>query len=316
MKAARIHHFGPPDVIVIDDLSCPSPSAEEVLVRVSHAGVGPWDAWIREGSSVVRPALPLTLGSDLSGIVEAVGAGVVTVKPGDAVYGATNPEFIGAYAQFASANVTMIASKPASLSFAEAASAPVVAVTAWQMLFEYANAKTGQTVLIHGAAGSVGAYAVQLAAQAGLHVIATASAADATYVRSRGADIAVDYRASRFEELVPMVDVVLDTVGGETTERSLRVIKPGGVLVSIVSEPRDLQAHSRDIKVIFFLVEVTTERLNRITDLFERGKLVARVGTMLPLEQVRTAHEMLAGVSHHPGKIVLSIGEPGSGFCG
>ena len=128
MKAARIHRFGPPDVIVIDDLPCPTPGAGEVLVRLSHAGVGPWDAWIREGRSVVKPTLPLTLGSDLSGIVEAVGSGVTTVKPGDPVYGVTNPEFIGAYAQFAVAKAHMITRKPASLSFPQAASAPVVAV--------------------------------------------------------------------------------------------------------------------------------------------------------------------------------------------
>lgn len=309
MKAARVHHFGPPDVIVIDDLPCPNPSAGEVLLRVSHAGVGPWDAWIREGRSVVTPALPLTLGSDLAGIVEAIGAGVVTVKPGDAVYGATNPEFIGAYAQFAVANANMLARKPASLSFAEAASAPVVAVTAWQMLFEYGKAKAGQTVLIHGGGGSVGAYAVQLAVQAGLHVIATASAADAPYVQSKGAGVVIDYRASRFEDSGPMVDLVLDTVGGETSERSLRVIKPGGILVSIVTEVKALQSNSRHIKAVFFLVEVTTERLDRITDLFEREKLTPRVGNTLPLDQVRTAHEMLGGAPHQPGKIVLRIGE-------
>lgn len=307
MNAARIHRFGPPDVIVIDDVPRPDPAAGEVLLRLSHAGVGPWDAWIREGKSVVKPALPLTLGSDLSGIVEVVGRNVTNVRVGDEVYGVTNPDFVGAYAQYAIAKANMIGRKPRSLSFAEAASAPVVAVTAWQMLFEYAKAVSGQSVLVHGAGGSVGAYAVQLAARAGLTVIATASASDTQYVQSLGATTVIDYRTSRFEELVPMVDIVLDTVGGQTAERSLRVIRPGGILVSIVPQPESLKREAREVRTVFFLAEVSTERLDRITDLFEREKLRPRVGTTLPLEDVRAAHEMLAGAPHLPGKILLSI---------
>lgn len=305
MKAARIHRFGPPDVIVINDLPRPVPGEGEVLVRVSHAGVGPWDAWIREGRSVVKPHLPLTLGSDLSGTIEAIGSNVAHLRSGDEVYGVTNPEFIGASAEFALANASMIARKPASLQFREAASVPVVAVTAWQMLFEYAKASPGQTVLIHGAGGSVGAYAVQLAAQAGLHVIATASAGDLQYVQTLGAATALDYRATRFEEQIPTVDVVLDTVGGETMRRSLKLIKAGGTLISIVEVPPP----SPDIRTTFFLVEVSTARLDELTALFDEGKLIPRVGTILPLAQVRTAHEMLAGAPHQPGKIVLRINE-------
>jgi NADPH:quinone reductase-like Zn-dependent oxidoreductase len=309
MKAGRIHRFGAPDVIAIDDLPRPTPGPGEVLVRVANAGVGPWDALIREGKSVVNPPLPITLGSDLSGSVEAVGSGVTESKPGDKVYGVTNPEFIGAYAQFALANANMIAPKPESLSFKEAASVPVVAVTAWQMLFEYAKASPGQTVLIHGAAGNVGAYAVQLAAQAGLRVFATASASEAPFVRSLGAATVIDYKGRPFENLVPTVDIVLDTVGGETRQRSIRLVKPGGILVSVVSEPMPSAADLGDIRAVFFLVEVTTERLDRLTALFEGGKLTPRVGTVLPLEQARTAHEMLAGAPHLPGKIVLSMAD-------
>jgi NADPH:quinone reductase-like Zn-dependent oxidoreductase len=309
MKAARIHRYGPPDVIAIDDLPLPTPEAGEVLVRVANAGVGPWDALIREGKSVVHSPLPITLGSDLSGWVERIGPDVTGLKPGNKVYGVTNPEFVGAYAQFALVKGNMIARKPESLSFEQAASAPVVAVTASQMLFEYAKAVPGQTVLIHGAAGNVGAYAVQLAADAGLHVFATASAADARYVQSLGAETVIDYRGSLFEELVPRVDIVLDTVGGEARKRSFAIIKPGGILVSAVSEPMPSRADSGNIRAVFFLVEVTTERLDRLTDLFDRGKLIPRVGTVLPLEQARTAHEMLAGAPHKPGKIVLSMAD-------
>jgi len=317
MKAARIHRFGPPDAIVIDDLQTPSPGAGEVIVRVSHAGVGPWDALIREQRSAVQSALPITLGSDLSGTVEAVGPGVTQFKPEDAVYGVTNPEFIGAYAEFAVARANMIARKPASLSFSEAASAPVVAVTAWQMLFEYAKATAGQSVLVHGAGGNVGAYAVQFAAQAGLHVIATASAQDESYVRSLGAATVVDYRARRFEDVVSDVDVVLDMVGGETRNRSFPIIKPGGILVS-VSEPLPKSGAAENVRAVFFLVEVTTARLETITTLFNQGRLIPRVGSVLPLEEARVAHEMLAGAPHKPGKIVLEIAgrRPGLGPIG
>src|SRR6266702_7175269 len=220
MKAARIHRFGPPEVIVIDDLPRPTPGAGQLLIRVAAAGVGPWDALIREQKSVVNSSLPLTLGSDLSGIVETAGAGVTQFKTGDKVYGVTNPEFIGACVEYALASATMIARKPESLSFNEAASVPVVAVTAWQMLFEYAKAQSGQSVLIHGAAGNVGAYAVQLASQAGFHVFATASSDNARYVQGLGATTVVDYKTTRFEEVVPAVDVVLDMVGGDTRDRS------------------------------------------------------------------------------------------------
>jgi NADPH:quinone reductase-like Zn-dependent oxidoreductase len=172
MKAARIHDFGGPDVIVVEDVPVPVPSPGEVLVRVAATGVGPWDALIREGKSKVAPKPPLTLGSDLSGVIGAVGPGVTEFKNGDEVYGVTNPQFCGANAEYAIAFAKMIAPKPRGISDIEAASVPVVAVTAWQMLFDYAHAERDQTVMILGAAGNVGAYAVQFAAKAGLHVIA------------------------------------------------------------------------------------------------------------------------------------------------
>ncbi|MGB8732463.1 MAG: NADP-dependent oxidoreductase [Candidatus Sulfotelmatobacter sp.] len=235
MKAARIHRFGPPDVIVIDDLVRPTPGPGELLLRVAAAGVGPWDALIREHKSVVESPLPITLGSDVCGEIEAVGAGVTDFKLGEEVYGVTNQQFIGAYAEYALASAEMVARKPKSLSSLEAASAPVVAVTAWQMLFEHAEAKTGQTILIHGAAGNVGAYAVQLAKNAGLKIFATAGPFDLEYVRRLGAEQIVNYKTTKFEDVVPPVDVVIDTVGGDTRERSFSVLKQGGVLVSVVS---------------------------------------------------------------------------------
>jgi NADPH:quinone reductase-like Zn-dependent oxidoreductase len=289
-----------------DDLPQPQPSSRQLLVRVKAAGVGNWDALIREGKVQLQP-LPIILGSEISGIVEAIGEKISEFKVGDEVYGATNQQFSGAYAEHALSLARMIAQKPKTLNFIEAASAPIVTVTAWQMLFEYARVAAGQTVLIHGAAGNVGAYAVQLASQAGLHVVATAASTDLDYVRGLGAETVVDYRKERFEESVTGVDVVLDTVGGETQQRSLRVLKPGGILVSVVSPiPETAQKHY-GVRAAYFYVDVTTARLNKITELFDSGKLLTDVGTVLPLEQARVAHEMLEGAPHKRGKIVLSV---------
>ncbi|HET9284678.1 MAG TPA: NADP-dependent oxidoreductase [Candidatus Angelobacter sp.] len=307
MKAARILQFGPPSVIVNEDLERPKAGAGQLLVHVKAAGVGPWDALIREGKSAVSPAPPLILGSDLSGTVAEVGPGVSGFKVGDDVYGSTNEGFVGAYAEYAVASAGMMAPKPRNLSFVEAASAPVVAVTAWQMLFDYARAQAGQTVLIHGGAGNVGAYAVQLAREAKLNVIATASANDIDYVRGLGANTVLDYHSARFEDTAHAVDIVLDTVGGTTQERSYRVLKPGGILVSVVSPVSEETAKKYGVKAVFFYVEVTTARLKHLTELFDSGKIVPSVGTVLPLSQARTAHDMLAGAPHDRGKIVLKM---------
>ena len=306
MKAARILRFGPPNVITNEDLPRPEPAAEQLLVRVQAAGVGNWDALIREGKIELQP-LPLILGSELSGIVEAIGAQVPGFRLGERVYGATNEQFTGAYAEYALASARMMAQKPTSLNFVEAASAPIVTVTAWQMLFEYAQVTSGQTVLILGAAGNVGAYAVQLASQAGLHVVATTAAADLDYVRSLGAEKVVDFKKERFEESLTGFDAVLDTVGGDAQQRSFRVLKPGGILVSVVSPVPDTTQKRYGIRAAYFYVAVTTARLDKITELFDGGKLVTQVGTVLPLEQARIAHEMLGGAPHKRGKIVLSI---------
>jgi NADPH:quinone reductase-like Zn-dependent oxidoreductase len=306
MKAARILRFGPPNIITNDDLPRPEPAAGQLLVRVKAAGVGNWDALIREGTIELQP-LPLILGSELSGIVEAIGAGVSGFKRGEEVYGATNEQYSGAYAEYALPLARKMAHKPKTLNFIEAASAPIVTVTAWQMLFDYAQVTAGQTVLVHGAAGNVGAYAVQLAKQAGLHVVATAASADLEYVRRLGAEKVVDYKGERFEESVTRVDAVLDTIGGETQQRSLGVLKPGGILVSVVSPVPDSAQTLYGIRAAYFYVDVTTARLNKISELFDTGKLVPHVGTVLPLEKACIAHEMLGGAPHKRGKIVLSI---------
>jgi NADPH:quinone reductase-like Zn-dependent oxidoreductase len=241
----------------------------------------------------------------LSGVVEEVGLGVNEFKAGDEIYGVTNPQFCGANAEYAVVHANMVALRPSRLSYVEAASAPVIAVTAWQMLFDYGNAKSNQTVMILGAAGNVGAYAVQLAARAGAHVIAVVGSHDMDYVRSLGSETVLDYKADRFENTVSSVDLVMDTVGGDTRDRAHHLIRSGGAMVSVVSsEPT---AKWPGVRTVFFYVEVTTERLNTISALLDRGELAPQVGTVLPLEDVRTAHKMLGGAPHGRGKIVLRV---------
>ena len=309
--AARIHRFGPPDVIVVEEVDCPTPGADEVLVRVAAAGVGPWDAWIRSGTSALPQPLPLTLGSDLSGVVAACGDGVGAFRPGDAVFGVTNPQFTGAQAGYAVARSGMLAARPDSLADPDAASVPVVAITAWQALFEQARLRRGQAVLIHGGAGNVGAFAIQLARHAGLDVTATASVGDLDLVRRLGAQTVIDHRTTRFETVVRGMDAVIDLVGGETQERSFAVVRPGGALISAVSQPDQQRAATAGVRATFFLVQVTTERLERIGDMLQRGILETAAGAVLPLADVRGAHAMLAGDRPRPrGKIVLL---PGAG---
>jgi len=308
MQAWRVHSFGSIDVMTLEEVAQPKPGEGEILVKVAAAGVGPWDGWIRSGHSALPQPLPLTLGSDLAGTVVAVGDGGTGFEVGEAVYGVTNARFTGAYGEYAVASAAMMAGKPESLTDAEAASVPVIAVTAWQALFEQGRAGPGQTVLIHGAAGNVGAYAVQFAKQAEARVIATAGAKDIETVRGLGADVVVDYRNRRFEDVAHDVDVVIDLVGGETQARSFAVLKRGGRLVSAVSKPDQALAAQYGVKAAFFLVEVTTMDLTRIAEMIDAGELTVNVGMVLPFADARVAHEMMEGARPNVrGKIVLTF---------
>ena len=307
MMAWRVHEFGPPNVMRFERVPRPNPGRGEVLLKVEAAGVGPWDGWIRAGKSALPQPLPLTLGSDLSGEVVAVESGDLRV--GDQVYGVTNPQFIGAYAEYALASAAMVSKKPTSLTYTEAASVPVVAVTAWQALFDQAQLKAGQTVVIHGAAGNVGAYAVQLARRAGVRTIATAGTDDIPFLRNLDANTVLDFQTQRFEEEVRDADAVIDLVGGETQTRSFQVLRRGGKLISAVSRPDQHLAQSHGVEAAFFLVNVTSQYLAEIASLIDGGTLRTRVGAVLPLADAREAHFMLEGVRPHPkGKIVLTVG--------
>lgn len=305
MKAVRVHRFGGPEVLEIQDVAEPTPGRGQVLVRVAAAGVGPWDALIREGRSAVPQPLPLTPGSDLSGTVEGVGPDVNGFAPGEEVFGVTNPLFTGACAELAVAEAGMLARRPAPLGWLEAAAVPVVAVTAWQMVFEHARLDGAKRVLVTGGAGNVGAYAVQLARRTGARVVATCRAADAELVRRLGADEVFADEAAP----LPSVDSVLDTAGGSAAARAFQALSPGGLLVSCAAPPDPALAERAGVRAFFFLVDVTTARLDEIRRLFERGLVPGRIGEVLPLEDVRRAHRMLSGeVPHRPGKILLRLG--------
>lgn len=309
MMAWRVHEFGPPDVMRFERVPRPNPGPGEVLVKIEAAGIGPWDGWIRAGKSVLPQPLPLTLGSDMSGEIVAVGSGVSDLHAGDQVYGVTNPQFVGAYAEYAVASAAMVSRKPSSLTHIEAASVPVIAVTAWQGLFDQAQLEAGQTVLIHGAAGSVGAYAVQLAHRAGLRTFATAATEDVSYVHELGASTVIDFRTQRFEDVVHDADAVIDLVGSETQKRSFQVLRRGGKLISAVSHPDQHLAQTHGVEGAFFLVKVTSQYLAEIAGLIDDGKLKTRVGAVLPLAEAREAHLMLEGVRPRPkGKMVLAVG--------
>src|SRR3984957_19119684 len=308
MTAARINLLGPPQIIALDRVDVLEPQELQVLGRVCASGVGPWDALVRTGKSGLPLTPPLTLGSEISGIVEKVGANTIGFAPGDEVFGATNPLFIMGYAEYAVVSARMIAKKPAALSHIEAAAMPVVGVMAWQMLFDHAALREGQTVVIHGGAGNVGAYAVQLARAKKLHVIATVRNGDAAYVRGLGAHEVINTETYNVADFARRADAVIDTVGGPLQDQLLTFVKPGGIIVSSVSRPNVQLAQKRRVRADYFIVDVNTAQLARLADMHDNNELVIPVGSVLPLSEVRAAHEMLAGTrAHRRGKIVLQV---------
>jgi NADPH:quinone reductase-like Zn-dependent oxidoreductase len=280
-----------------------------MLLRVRAAGVNPADWKIREGNwkDWIRHSFPLILGWDVSGIIEAVGPGVFEMSKGDEVFARPDVTRDGAYAQYVVVRLDEAARKPKSIEHERAAAVPIAALTAWQSLFDTAGLNSGQRVLIHGAAGGVGSFAVQLAKWRGAYVIGTASARNQGFLRELGADEAIDYGKIRFETAVHDVDVVFDTVGGDLVERSWGALKEGGILVAIVNPPSADQAAAHGVRQAH--VTQQTEVARKLTDLaklIDSGKLKSVVETILPLAEVRRAHE-LSQAGHTRGKIVLRV---------
>jgi NADPH:quinone reductase-like Zn-dependent oxidoreductase len=310
MKAVRIHTQGGPETLVYEDAPRPTPLTNEVLIRVRAASVNPVDWKIRDGygKEIFNHQMPLILGWDVAGTIEAVGPEVDKFQLGDPVYGYTSLLRDGAYAEFIVAKQEEIAVKPASLDFVEAAAVPVAALTAWQAMFDTANLEENQKVLIHAASGGVGSIAVQLAKAKGVYVIGTSSARNAEFVRELGVDEFIDYQATQFETVVHDVDVVLDTIGGDTQVRSFGVLRKDGFLVSIVEPPSEQLAAQHGVRSKMVGVLPNGTQLSEIAALIDSGKVKPFVETVLPLSEARQAHEMSKS-GRTRGKIVLQVVE-------
>jgi NADPH:quinone reductase-like Zn-dependent oxidoreductase len=308
MKAIRIHEKGGPEVLVYEETPKPVLMPGDALVRVYASAITKdeltWDPTYQTDKG--EPRTPSIPGHEFSGVVEELAPGVTSVKSGEEVYALASFYRDGSAAEFIAVHADDLAPKPKTLDHVQAAAVPLAALTAWQAFFSHAGLTRGQSVLIHGGAGGVGSFAVQLANWAGANVITTAAANNHDFVGQLGAHDVIDYTKFRFEEEVSDVDVVLDTIGGDTLERSYGVVHQGGTLVSIVDSPSAEKAKSLGIKCLFFIVEPNRTQLEEIGRLIDTGRLRVFVDTMLPLEQARQAFEQgLKG--HSRGKIVLRV---------
>jgi len=308
MKAVCIYAFGGPEVLVYEDAPRPRPGKGEILVRVHAAGINPVDWKIREGhlEEMLHHTLPLVLGWDVSGVVEALGSGAGRFRVGDEVFSKPDIARDGAYAEFIVIKESEVALKPKSLDHIHAAALPLAGLTAWQTLFDAGGLSSGQRVLIHGAAGGVGSLAVQLAKWKGAQVIGTASAHNHEFLRKLGVDQVIDYDTERFEDVIQPVDVVLDTRGGEIQERSWKVLKRDGILVSIASPPSAEVAKTRGMRQAFVFTQPNAPQLAEIAKLADAEKLKVIVETILPLADATRGQE-LSERGHTRGKIVLRV---------
>ena len=311
MKAIRIHNYGGPEVLHYEDAPRPQPQAGEVLVRVHAAGVNPIDWKVREGhmKDFWPHKFPLILGWDLSGVVEELGKGPAAAgrfKIGDEVYSLPDPTRNGAYADYIVVREPELALKPNSLHHIRAAAVPLAALTAWQSLFDTAQLQPGQRVLIHAGSGGVGHFAVQLAKWKGAYVFATASTKNQDLLRELGVDEPIDYTQQRFEDIARKIDIVLDTLGGETQERSWSVLKKGGVLVSLVQPPSEEKAKELGVRAAIIGAQPNGAQLAEIAKIIDSGKLAPVIDRILPLSEARRAHE-LSQSGHTHGKIALRV---------
>ncbi len=336
MRAARIHRYGTADELVVEEAPVPSPGPGQVLVRVICAAVNPIDWKMRSGAqaALIRRPFPLILGLDVSGVVEAIGPGVTAWAPGDAVFSSPDHERDGCYAEFVVIPAEQLAAKPASLTHAEAASLPLVGLTAWDCLVRSAKVQPGEKVLIHAGSGGVGTFAIQLAKHLGAEVATTCSARNHELVRSLGADHVVDYREDRFEQVLPPQDVVLEALGGENQERSLTLLGRGGRLTSINSGmPANVKRWGpvlglvvtllknvailvrqklRGVRFSMVLRQADGEALAQLAALADSGAIRPVIDREIPLEDIAEAHRY-GETGRARGKIVVRVAPEPSG---
>ncbi len=311
MKAARIHAYGDANRIQIEDAPMPVLNDDDVLIRAVAASVNPVDWKIRAGylKEMIPYAMPLTLGWDVSGVVERVGTAVTAFKPGDAVYSRPDIARNGTYAEYVAVRESEIAFKPSTISHVEAASLPLVSITAWEALFTAGGLSQGQRVLIHAGAGGVGSIAIQLAKSRGAHVTATASTAKMALVKSLGADEVIDYTAGDFAKQAKDMDVVFDTVGGAVQAASWATLRPNGILVSITDRPSEDRARAEGKRSAFVFIQPNAAILTQLAGLVDLGQVRPLIGAEFSLNDAARAH-LASEAGRMTGKIVLYTGQP------
>lgn len=309
MKAIRVHTFDGPAALQYEDIAQPSPAAGQVLVKVYGSSVNIIDSAMTVGyfQQMLQFELPFTPGFDLSGVVAAVGEGVTSFVVGDAVYGFSDLRRQASYAEYVLVGEDELVHKPENISFIEAGVVPLAAITAWQALFEHGDLQPGQSVLIHGAGGGVGSFAVQFAVAKGAHVLATASTSKIAMLRELGVHEPIDYTTTKFDDVAKDVDLVFDTVAKDV-ERSYAVLKRGGTYVSAVSEPDRELAAKYGINTTFMFAHSSQSQLSEINDLIAAGKVKPIVSEVVPLAELARAIALL-NQGHTRGKIALQVAE-------
>lgn len=311
MKAIVAHEYGGPEVLKLEDVPVPTPKDDEMLIKVFAAGVNSFDGTLRSGKYAKGSKgtqLPWHPGYDIAGVVEKVGSKITKFKVGDAAYAMINILNGGGYAEYALAKETDAALKPTTIGFVEAAGAPSVALTSWQAIADKANVQSGQTVLIHGASGGIGLFAIPIAKIRGAKVFATASTANQDFLKELGADVAIDYKTQKFEEIAKDVDVVIDAVGGETLRRSYPIVKKGGMIVSLSDNVDQAQLGKYGIRGTSIAVKNNGDELAQIAKLIDQGKIKVVVSETFPLADASKA-QAKADLGHTRGKIVLKVAD-------
>ena len=309
MKAVLIYKYGGPEELKYGDAPMPEINPDDVLVKVFATSVNPVDWKVREGHSMgIKREFPVILGWDVSGVIEKVGAEVTDYKAGDEVYARPDVSRNGTYAEYVAVRAREIYFKPKSIDHLKAAAIPLAGLTAWQGLFDHGKLQAGQKILIHGAAGGVGTLAVQFAKWKGAYVIGTASEKNKSFLKELGADEVIDYHKENFEEKLNDIDVVFDTIGGETQIKSMQVLKPGGILVSTVGIKDEAALKAKGLKGVQYMAQSVPGDLKQIAELVDAGKVKPVIAMVLPLKDIVKAHQ-LSEEGHTRGKIVLKVAE-------
>jgi NADPH:quinone reductase-like Zn-dependent oxidoreductase len=307
MHAVLLHQFGGPEELKYEETADPEINPDDVLIKVYAASINPIDWKIRQGQRKGAEAVfPMILGRDVSGVIEAVGSQVTSFQQGDEVFSCPGISRNGTYAEFVAVRAGEVALKPRSVGHELAAAIPLTGQTAWQGIFDHGGLQSGQKILIHGAAGGVGSMAVQLAKWKGAYVIGTASAKNSSFLKDLGADEVIDYTTEDFSEKLKDIDLVFDTIGGDTQERSLKVLRPGGILVSTVGIKDPSAITAKGLREAHFMAHPDAGQLQELAELIDKGKIRPVVSKIMPLKDAAEAHR-LSEEGHTRGKIVLQV---------